>query len=134
MALRLDNVNAASVITSRLASGIDKIKLNGVREYYNTPLNPDPEDTTQEAWSSDIEVGTFATNSASVSLSQNLVFQIEFPTGTKEIFINNAELLTNSSETSMVLADIPGNISYTGAGEFTLTDFTILFSMNGTTL
>ena len=127
MAIRIDTA-AMQAITTRFLTQATKIQLEGTREYYNDPLNPDPEDTSTESWVSSALTPSFSNQSTEFNLTSDLVFTISFPANTKEIFIDTANLL-NLSDTALIKAEIPGTVSYTGAGEFTLTEFAVAFNV-----
>lgn len=121
---------AANTITSRLKDVATKIKLIGEQENYDTPNNPDPNDTTTVAWVSDVlSSGVFVNNSASLSLDEDLIFTVNFPSGTKEIRVESAQLIS-ATDDLLATADIDGNVTYSGQGLFTLTDFTLLFNFD----
>lgn len=121
---------AAQTITSRFKDVATKIKLIGQQEVYNTPNNPNPNDTTISAWESDVlSSGVFVTNSSSFGLDEELIFTVAFPFGTKQISIQSAQLISSTNDL-LATADIDGNVTYSGEGLFTLTAFTILFNFD----
>lgn len=121
---------AANTITSRLKDVATKIKLIGEQVNYNTPNNPDPNNTTTVAWASDVlSSGVFVNNSSSLSLDEDLIFTVSFPSGTKEIRVQSAQLIS-ATDDLLATADIDGNVTYSGQGLFTLTDFTLLFNFD----
>jgi hypothetical protein len=111
---------AAQTITSRFADVATKLKLIG------TITNG----SGTTAYASDVlSSGVFVTNSSSFSLDEELIFTINFPSGTIEISIDSAQLISSDDQV-LATADIDGDVKYSGAGSFTLTDFTILFNFD----
>lgn len=118
------NPNASS-------NAANDIKLVGVRNYTDGVNN------YVEDWESEVSAITFTvpqiqTGSTLVAqLAQDITFSIAFPSGTTSIVFNTAQLVDRNDRDKVYVEGTIGdgsNVTYTGVGEFTITDFDIEFN------
>jgi len=114
--------------TSNVANNI---KLVGTRNYTEGGNNY-VEDWESEVSAIEFTVPQIQTGDTLVAqLATDITFSITFPTGTTSIVFNTAQLVDPTDRDIVYVAATIGdgtNITYTGVGEFTITDFDIEFN------
>lgn len=118
------NPNASS-------NAANDIKLVGVRNYTDGVNN------FVEDWESEVSAITFTFpqlqtgNTLVAQLTTDITFLITFPSGTTSIVFNTAQLVDRNNRDKVYVNGTIGdgsNVTYTGVGEFTITDFDIEFN------
>lgn len=116
---------------SATTGAANEIKLVGTRNYTEGGNN------YVEDWESLVSAITFTVpqiqtgDTLVAQLSADITFSITFPAGTTSIVFNKAQLVDRANRDLVYIEATIGdgtNITYTGVGEFTITDFDIEFS------